>query len=147
MKSLPTKYNGVTFRSFLEARWAVFFDALSITWEYELQAFDLGELGGYLPDFRLPEWQYNKAREVMPLWIEIKPPTFKRIAFEKVQALSDLTGDVGALCAGQPSPAPGIYTVWEARTRTTPYLFRYYGQREVKTAIAAAQRVTPDFKA
>ena len=33
--ALPTKYAGIQFRSRLEARWAVFFDALKIKWEYE----------------------------------------------------------------------------------------------------------------
>jgi len=35
----PTKYAGITFRSRLEARWAVFFDALGISWEYEPETF------------------------------------------------------------------------------------------------------------
>lgn len=51
-KVLPTEYSGVTFRSRLEARWAVFFDALGIKWEYEPEAFALPS-GNYLPDFRL----------------------------------------------------------------------------------------------
>ena len=35
----PTKYAGILFRSRLEARWAVFFDALGISWEYEPETF------------------------------------------------------------------------------------------------------------
>lgn len=49
-----TRYKGYRFRSRLEARWAVFFDALGIQWEYEKEGFDLGEAGSYLPDFWLP---------------------------------------------------------------------------------------------
>ena len=33
MKSIETTYSGFIFRSRLEARWAVFFDALAIEWQ------------------------------------------------------------------------------------------------------------------
>jgi len=33
--AIPTEYAGCTFRSRLEARWAVFFDAMRIEWQYE----------------------------------------------------------------------------------------------------------------
>lgn len=55
IKAIDTVYNGYKFRSRLEARWAVFFDALRIKWEYEKEGYELGELGRYLPDFYLPE--------------------------------------------------------------------------------------------
>ena len=55
IKAIETVYGGYRFRSRLEARWAVFFDALGIKYEYEKEGFDLGELGWYLPDFFLPE--------------------------------------------------------------------------------------------
>jgi hypothetical protein len=44
--SIPTLYNGVQFRSRLEARWARLFDLLGWEWEYE--PFDLL---GWIPDF------------------------------------------------------------------------------------------------
>lgn len=56
IKPIETLYNGYRFRSRLEARWAVFFDALGIKYEYEKEGYDLGELGWYLPDFWLPEY-------------------------------------------------------------------------------------------
>ena len=52
IKAIETVYNGYRFRSRLEARWAVFFDALGLEYEYEPEGFSLGA-GGYLPDFRL----------------------------------------------------------------------------------------------
>lgn len=64
MKAIETKYKGYRFRSRLEARWAVFFDALGLQWEYEPEGFDLGAAGWYLPDFYLPQ---------LDSWIEIKP--------------------------------------------------------------------------
>ncbi len=53
LKPIETLYNGYRFRSRLEARWAVFFDALDIEYEYEPEGYDLGPAGWYLPDFYL----------------------------------------------------------------------------------------------
>ena len=55
IKAIETRYKGYRFRSRLEARWAVFFDALGIDWEYEKEGYDLGAAGWYLPDFWLPD--------------------------------------------------------------------------------------------
>jgi len=63
MQAIETIYNGYRFRSRLEARWAVFFDTLNISWEYEKEGYDLGNGVSYLPDFWLPTLNY---------WIEIK---------------------------------------------------------------------------
>jgi len=52
IQAKPTKYAGITFRSRLEARWAVFFDAIDVRWEYEPETFST-EWGDYTPDFRL----------------------------------------------------------------------------------------------
>ena len=60
---IETVYNGLRFRSRLEARWAVFFDAANIKYEYEPDGFEFnGEK--YLPDFYLPEHE---------AYIEVKP--------------------------------------------------------------------------
>ena len=48
MKAIETVYRGFQFRSRLEARWAVFFDALGIKWGYETEGYDLGVAGYYL---------------------------------------------------------------------------------------------------
>lgn len=53
IKAIETVYKGYCFRSRLEARWAVFFDALGLEWEYEPEGFDLGDGVYYLPDFRV----------------------------------------------------------------------------------------------
>jgi hypothetical protein len=62
IKAIATKYDGRFFRSRTEARWAVFFNAIGIKYEYEKEGFKL-EHGCYLPDFWLPE---------IDCWIEIK---------------------------------------------------------------------------
>lgn len=53
MKAIQTEYKGYLFRSRLEARWAVFFDACGVEWEYEPEGYDLGDGVYYLPDFLL----------------------------------------------------------------------------------------------
>jgi hypothetical protein len=65
LKAIETHYNGYRFRSRLEARWAVFFDALKIPYDYEREGFKL-DAGPYLPDFLLLE---PRPR----IWVEIKP--------------------------------------------------------------------------
>lgn len=67
IKAIETHYKGYRFRSRLEARWAVFFDALGLQWEYEPEGYDLGEAGWYLPDFRV------KTPQGSDCWYDVKP--------------------------------------------------------------------------
>jgi len=69
IKSLPTYYNGIKFRSRLEARWAIFFDELGFSWEYEPEGFKLENGVRYLPDFLIKNF---KGRFNGDLWIEVK---------------------------------------------------------------------------
>ena len=55
IKPIETVYNGYRFRSRLEARWAVFFDALGIEYIYEPEGFTFPDGTNYLPDFYLPK--------------------------------------------------------------------------------------------
>ena len=58
IKAIETVYNGYRFRSRLEARWAVFFDALGVKYEYEPEGYELSDGTKYLPDFYLPYLDY-----------------------------------------------------------------------------------------
>ena len=49
-----TVYNGYRFKKRLEARWAVFFDALSIPYRYEFEEFNFGDEITFAPSFFLP---------------------------------------------------------------------------------------------
>lgn len=62
IKAIETRYAGCRFRSRLEARWAVFFDHMGISWQYEPQGFTVGDRS-YLPDFLLDE---------CGTWVEVK---------------------------------------------------------------------------
>lgn len=58
----PTTYNGVNFRSRLEASWAAFFDLCGWRWEYEPV-----DLKGWVPDF------YLYSTDGKPTPVEVKP--------------------------------------------------------------------------
>lgn len=65
-----TTYNGVNFRSILEARWAAFFDLVGWEWKYE--PF---EINGKVPDFVL--YVNNKTQYATnQIIVEIKPSIF-----------------------------------------------------------------------
>lgn len=62
LKPIETRYKGYRFRSRLEARWAVAFDAMEFRWAYEPEGFTT-PFGGYLPDFLVND----------VAWAEVKP--------------------------------------------------------------------------
>jgi hypothetical protein len=62
-RAIETNYRGYRFRSRTETRWAVFFDAAGIAWQYEAEGYNLGGRY-YLPDFFLPE---------LKVFVEVKP--------------------------------------------------------------------------
>jgi len=80
IKAIETQYQGYRFRSRLEAKWAVFFDALGVKWEYEIEGYDMGELGKYLPDFYLPD---------LGCYAEVKPSQFTETQWAKCEALPE----------------------------------------------------------
>lgn len=91
LKPIETQYNGFRFRSRLEARWAVFFDALGIKYLYEPEGFDLGDELWYLPDFYLPEVDGG-------LWVEVKG-VMDKLSEKKIEKFRDLlTPDRGDCC-------------------------------------------------
>lgn len=75
IQAIETSYNGYRFRSRLEARWAVFFDALDVPYEYEKEGFNLGDGLMYLPDFWVPH---------LEMWVEIKG-TSSDVDWRKIQ--------------------------------------------------------------
>lgn len=94
IRALPTEYAGILFRSRTEARWAHFYDALNITWEYEREGFDIDGVN-YLPDFWLPEQER---------WVEVKGVRPTLLEQEKCQWLADGTGHPALMVWGEPTP-------------------------------------------
>ena len=97
---IQTVYNGYRFRSRLEARWAVFFDAIGMKYEYEPEGYDLGGGVRYLPDFYLPESncfaevkaneptqaELDKMRRLVFLKRKMYPKDLEEISEEGVEA-------------------------------------------------------------
>ena len=81
IKFLPTYYNGIEFRSRLEARWSVFFDCMKISYRYEYLGFDLDDIW-YVPDYYIPNQR---------IWIEIKPVRPSEEEQEKCKRLAKKT--------------------------------------------------------
>lgn len=55
IEAIQTNFDGIRYRSRIEARWAVFFKAMNVRFEYEPEGYNFGEAGMYLPDFWLPD--------------------------------------------------------------------------------------------
>lgn len=87
IKPIETRYKGYRFRSRLEARWAVFFDALRLEWEYEPQGFELPSGAKYLPDFLIRDrWLAGR------IFVEIKRPGSCEEDWAKAKELSAALG-------------------------------------------------------
>jgi hypothetical protein len=102
MQSIETRYAGCRFRSRLEARWAVFFDCLGVTWHYEPEGFALRTAHGsgiyYLPDFWLPG---------LNTWFEVKGTRPDALTEQKLDAfVEELVRPVRLITAigGIPDP-------------------------------------------
>lgn len=81
IKAIETLYGGCRFRSRTEARWAVFFDAIGLEWEYEKEGFELPS-GRYLPDFWFPK---------LKTWAEVKGGAFTDKERQKCLELVEAT--------------------------------------------------------
>lgn len=93
IKPIQTVYKGYRFRSRLEARWAVFFDAMKIEWEYEPEGFVLSDGTRYLPDFWLPQ---------VNMWAEVKADSFSEGEIRKCRLLATGTGYSCLMLNGMP---------------------------------------------
>lgn len=82
IKPIETFYNGYRFRSRLEARWAVFFDAAGIAYEYEPEGFELADGTKYLPDFYFSDYDW---------YGEVKPP--RDGAVSEIERAAKFVGD------------------------------------------------------
>lgn len=75
IKAIETEYDGHRFRSRVEARWAVFFNAIGLKYEYEIEGYQMGELR-YLPDFYIPS---------LNRWFEVKGKPLSELELKKCE--------------------------------------------------------------
>lgn len=112
IRAIQTSYQGYRFRSRLEARWAVFFDACRLRWSYEGEGFVIPGHGCYLPDFFLPGLDTG-------LFVEVKPDQYEpsRGEVEMWSAFSKQIGKALLLASGPPAAKPfacATEGAWEA---------------------------------
>ena len=141
-RAIETRYKGYRFRSRLEARWAVFFDALGINWEYETEGFELPS-GRYLPDFYLPNGVIT--------WVEVKAGDPTPAELQKFKELCGAKRDYGLIVSGPPADqrwvhidkrgALGDCSDWQSDTCTGSTLAHHLStdRREFDRAAMAAR--------
>ena len=104
-KPIETRYKGYRFRSRLEARWAVFFDALGVSYQYEPEGFELiDKARGWIRIFYLPDFLIFDSEGKPDYWIEIKPymPPLEEI--RKLVLLCQNDWMDGLFLVGEPHP-------------------------------------------
>ena len=126
VKSKETIYNGYRFRSRLEARWAVFFDKLHITYQYEPEAFVCDDGSQYTPDFFLPN-SFMRDKEHKGLYLEIKhfgwnEPSQRKYIDRISTALE--TQNLLLIC-GDPKDATNTYEMYEGNEQLNPWWDNY----------------------
>lgn len=110
---IVTKYNNYKFRSRLEARWAVVFDALNILYEYEIEGFEMPSGTKYLPDFLFQE---------LGVFVEIKP--FEDIPYAEFIKIADFATHSEKpllLIVG----SPGKHKMWICHSHSNETLASY----------------------
>lgn len=119
LKAIETRYKGFRFRSRLEARWAVFFDAMGIPWEYEREGYDLGQNGLYLPDFWLPKWRVH---------LEVKGAWATEDEKQKCRALRDASERAVMLVSGPINNFDSLIFCWDSTDSSggsSEWMFRF----------------------
>ena len=97
IKPIQTRYKGYNFRSRTEARWAVFFDALNVKFQYEPEGFELKNRVWYLPDFYVDNFFGTGG------YFEVKPASEpSQEDLDKLELLYEATDSYVFLLNGPP---------------------------------------------
>lgn len=147
IKAIETHYGGCRFRSRLEARFAIFFDALGIKWEYEPEGFETSA-GRYLPDFQIYPGQPHGG----PTWFEVKreraPDDPRHRAFvEGSQIPLVIAKGIPRSAADQQAH---LVRMWPGTERVSPVAFQWIGDRKtspVPTLTGGPRRSCPPIDA
>ena len=126
VKPIETVYKGYRFRSRLEARWAVFFDAYGVRWIYEHEGYELkladGRVIRYLPDFYFPAYKMFGEVKGTDIWGGIPAEDA-----EKMSWMIDFNGPCanGIIMLGN-IPNPGHDMIWAVWRWTGESIMRSY---------------------
>ena len=115
-KAIETLYDGFRFRSRLEARWAVFFNAAGIKYQYEPEGFVLQDGTWYLPDFFI---EPRDCENGVGWFVEVKGNYDDPSGLRKAQLLDDVP----------PEYARGVLVFTEPLLRQAPGVVYYGSER------------------
>ena len=105
IRPIETVYKGYKFRSRLEARWAVFFDAIGVAYQYEQEGYEIENNTKYLPDFYLPSVNFPFEEHPKPVYFEVKPMgALDEKTVNKFLAFTDNISAAMIVCKGDPWP-------------------------------------------
>lgn len=135
--AIETHYAGCRFRSRLEARWAVFFDAMGIEWRYEPEGYELehritlkpGTIR-YLPDFWLPD---------LNLHVEVKGHLDWDEMLRLLDCAADLSSPSGG-CGGGSGDMLVCGQIPRPRSNTHPVVLHMHKGALMPTALPDAYR-------
>jgi hypothetical protein len=141
VKAIETRYNGRSFRTRGEARFAVLFDVCQLRSIYEPEGFWPDDGQRYLPDFWLPGLDY---------YFKVKSELPKREAIYKCYALADETGKRVAMAHGSPGLETLVDCFYPGSSKrfitTVPAFFMQWLHSDVVlAAIEAAQSARFEF--
>ena len=108
MRAIPTYYKGYCFRSKLEARWAVAFDAMGVTWLYEPEGYQLSDCM-YLPDFLLTNVHCRSTVDTN-MFVEVKG-IMGDVDLHKIETFHAETGYPIIIVGSMDSPKPSE-SIW-----------------------------------
>lgn len=117
MPAIETKYNGYRFRSRLEAKWAVFLDAMGIDYDYEREGYTLNGLW-YLPDFWLPLPKQHAECEGAGYWLEIRPRPLTPKEELQIERLVRHTGHHAFAICGRVGLGEYLVSKWALQRET-----------------------------
>jgi hypothetical protein len=120
IKAIDTEYKGYKFRSRLEARFAVYLDALNASWEYEKEGYSLPVNGNYLPDFLISSFPKCSKQ----FWLEVKATKPTQTEIHKLRELCVLTQTPGAFFVGSTKHEGQQISTFSAIAQHDP---EYYG--------------------
>jgi hypothetical protein len=141
---IPVVYQGVCYRSKTEGRWAVFFEALGITHDYEravkIKRFQDDPYQDYEihPDFWLPESR---------LWAEVKYDAFDGEEYGRAEELVSVTRRPCVLLIDIPKSKQYEIVVPDQESAAEPLKFSFsddlgFTKSEVRMAVRAAKTET-----
>ena len=131
IKALDTYYNGHKFRSRLEARWAIFFDAMGITWQYEPEGYRLSNGMLYLPDFYFPQ---------VSSFAEVKPDVPNKSEMDKARFLCEGTKKDVIFLVGPPAIKDYCQFEYDTREKKAVYSENTYGGIAMETLYLGEKR-------